>query len=431
MTKKVIRSATIVDPSQGIHEQLDLLIGDGQVLEIGRSLKVGDDTKTFDATGYYLCPGFIELHSHLREPGGEGSETIESGSLAAAKGGYTTVYCMPNTTPVCDSVTGVNFVLSRAAAVGHVKVIPVSAVTTGMGGGDLVNFGTLAEAGAGAFSDDGLPVLNAGVMRRALQYCSMLGMPIFDHCEDMDLTGVGVMNEGRVSMELGLKGIPRISESTIVARDIALAASAKAHLHICHVSARESVQAIREAKRSGINITAEASPHHLLLTDDAVRSYNTHAKMKPPLCEEEDRQALIAALQDGTIDCVATDHAPHGALKKECLFDDAAFGIIGMETAFPVLYTEFVATGKWTLDFLVEKMTLAPAQIMNKPWGTLKKGALADFNLIKLDEPYTFTHDHLGSKSRNCPWIGTEMKAAIAATFVEGDLRWQADRKDF
>jgi dihydroorotase len=368
-----------------------------------------------------LAPGFIELHSHLREPGGEGSETIETGTRAAAAGGYTTVFCMPNTTPVCDTVTGVDFVLSRAATVGCVRVVPVAAVTRDMASDSLSNFGALAEAGAGAFSDDGRPVLSAAMMRRALEYVRMLNMPIFDHCEDMSLTGEGVMNEGSVSVRLGLKGIPRISESTIVARDIALAAAARSHIHICHVSARESVEAIRDGKRNGVHVTAEASPHHLLLTDEAVVGYNTNAKMKPPLCEEEDRQALIDALEDGTIDCIATDHAPHSPMLKERLFDDAPFGIIGMESAFPVLYTNFVATGRWTLDFLIDKMTSAPAAIVSKPhWGTLRPGAQADFTLIDTRTPYTFTENNIRSKSRNCPWLGTEMKARIVATYVKG-----------
>jgi len=423
MTNRLIlRNATVIDPSQGINERLDLLVEDGRVAALEANLGRVETALERDATGLVLAPGFIELHSHMREPGGEGSETIATGTRAAAAGGYTTLFCMPNTNPTCDTVTGVDFVLSRAATTGTgVRVLPVAAITRDLKSEDLVDFGALTEAGAGAFSDDGRPVHSTSVMRRALEYLAMIGMPIFDHCEDLALTGEGVMNEGVVSLRLGLKGIPRISESTIVQRDIALAAHAHAHIHICHVSTRESVEAIREGKRSGVHVTAEASPHHLLLTEGAVGDYDTHAKMKPPLCTEIDRQALVDALEDGTLDCVATDHAPHSPLLKARLFDEAPFGIIGMETAFPVLYTNFVATGRWTLDFLVERMSTAPARIMGKTgWGTLRTGAQADFTLIDTGADYVFTEKHIHSKSRNCPWIGTRMKARIAGTYVAG-----------
>ncbi len=421
MNKTLILDGHLVDPSQGINGRRDILIENGQIVDIDKEIPARIAEHVIDAKGLSIFPGFVELHTHLREPGFEGSETIETGTRAAAHGGYTTIFCMPNTKPVCDSETGVQYVISRAESVGCVNVIPVACITLGMKGEELTDLGKLQKVGAGAFSDDGLPVMNAEIMRRALEYTSMLGVPIMEHCEDMNLTGEGVMNEGITSLKLGLKGIPRVSESIIVARDVALAAATGGHIHICHVSTRESVEAIREAKRNGVHVTAEVSPHHLTMTEEAVLEYNTHAKMKPPLCEEEDRDALIQALEDGTLDCIATDHAPHSATAKDNVFDAAPFGIIGMETAFPVLYTEFVATGRWPLEFLVEKMTSAPARVMNERWGTLKVGSPADLNLVRLDEPYTFELKHLGSKSVNCPWLGKKMKAEIAATLVNGN----------
>lgn len=426
MTKTLIRNGTVVDPSQGIHERLDVLIEDGRIAAVAPRIDGSKADRLIDAEGLHVFPGLVDLHVHLREPGGEGAETIRTGTWAAAKGGFTTIMAMPNTQPVCDTQTGVHFVLSRAAAEGHVRVIPIAAVTRGQKGEELTNLGALQIAGAGAFSDDGYPIMNAEIMRRVLEYTRMLKAPVFEHCEDNSLSGDGVMHEGSVSLELGLRGIPRVSESTAVARNVALAAHTGGHIHICHVSARESVQAIREAKRSGVRVTAEVTPHHLTMTDEDVRGYNTHAKMKPPLCAEEDRLALVEGLEDGTIDCIATDHAPHSPTSKNSVFDAAPFGIIGMEAAFPVLYTEFVATGRWTLDFLVERLTIAPARVMNADWGTLEPGRAADIALVRLDRPYVFGLEHLGSKSRNCPWLGKKMLAQIAATLVEGDVRYEA-----
>lgn len=420
MATLLVRKATLVDPTQGLHSQQDLLVRDGKVADIAHAIPGDHVDEVVDAEGLVLAPGFIDIHTHLREPGGESAETIQSGTRAAAAGGFTTIYCMPNTNPPCDRETGVQYVLSRAAEVGSVRVVPVACITEGMKGEKLAELGKLKAAGAGAFSDDGRPIMNSEIMRRAMEYCCDLDMPIFDHCEDLNLTGEGVMHEGAVALRLGLKGIPRISESVIVSRNVALAALTGGHIHICHVSTRESVEAIREAKRNGLRVTGEASPHHLTMTDEDVERLDTNAKMKPPLNASEDRDAIIAALEDGTLDIIATDHAPHSAGAKQTVFDQAAFGIIGLETAFPVLYTEFVATGRWTLEFLIERLSHNPAQIVNKPWGTLQKGRQADFVLLELDKPYTFTEGHLRSKSRNCPWLGQEMKARVASTWVAG-----------
>ena len=420
MSRTVIRNGTIVDPSQGLHGRMDMALRNGVVEDIAPEVRPESGDKVFDVQGLYIAPGFIDLHTHLREPGGESAETIESGCRAAAAGGFTTIYCMPNTRPVCDTETGVHYVVSRAARAGCVRVIPVAAVTKGQQGEEITNMGRLQRAGAGAFSDDGYPVMNAEIMRRALEYTSMIGVPVMEHCEDANLSGSGAVHEGAVSLKLGLRGIPRVSESTMVSRNVALAAATGGHIHICHVSARESVEAIREAKRNGVHVTAEVTPHHLTMTDKDVLGYNVNAKMKPPLCEEEDREALIAALEDGTIDCIATDHAPHSANAKDNVFDEAPFGIIGMESAFPLLFTEFVLPGRWPLEFLVEKLTVAPAAVVNRPWGTLQPGSPADMAILQLGQPYTFERRHLHSRSSNCPWLGRTMKGRVAMTLVGG-----------
>lgn len=420
MQKLLVLDALVVDPSQGLSGRYDVLVKEGRIAAIERRIAPKDDMTTIQAKGLTLTPGFIDLHTHLREPGAETAETIETGTRAAARGGFTTIYCMPNTNPVCDSATGVQYILSRAAAVGCVRVVPIAAITRGLEGKSLTNFGLLLDRGAGAFSDGALGIMNAEVMRRALEYTRMLNVPVFEHCEDLDLSGDGVMHEGPVSVRLGLKGIPRTAESIMVSRNVALAAMTGGHIHICHVSTRESVEAIREAKRNGVRVTAEVDPHHLLLTDEAVAGYNTNVKVKPPLCAEADRKALVLALEDGTIDCITTSHAPHSVNSKDNVFDHAPFGVIGLESAFPVLYTEFVMTGRWSVDFLVEKLTASPARVMSKPWGHLQIGAQADFVLVETGCEYTFSREDLASRSANCPWLGHTMKARIAATFVEG-----------
>lgn len=419
----LIRGGTVIDPSQSLNARRDVLVEGGRIAALGASLPRERAKHEVDATGLIVCPGFIDLHCHLREPGGTASETIASGVAAAAAGGFTTVYCMPNTSPVCDSIVVVKFVLMRAMEAGGARVVPVAAVTREQKGEHLADLGALKSAGAGAYSDDGRPVANAMVMRRALTYAHMLDMPIFDHAEDMSLTGEGVMHEGNTSLRLGLKGIPRSSEATIVARDCALAYETGGRLHVCHVSNRDSVAAIRHWKSRGAPVTAEVTPHHLTLTDEAVAAgagYQTNAKMKPPLCTEDDRKSLIEALEDGTIDCIATDHAPHSPPSKDALFQDAPFGILGFESAFAVLYTEFVAKGRWPLEFLIEKMTSAPASIMNSDLGTLKAGSPADIALLKIDEPFEFNEGRLRSLSRNSPWLGQTLQGRVAATFTDG-----------
>jgi len=431
--RTLITGAQVIDPSQGLDAPRSVLVEDGRVAALLAPGERATAQHQFDAAGLVLAPGFIDLHVHLREPGGEASETIQTGARAAALGGFTTVFCMPNTSPVCDNPITVRYILDRARDCG-VNVAPVAAVTTGQQGELLTDFAALREAGAGAVSDDGRPVGSSDLMRRAMEHAAFLGMVIFDHAEDMSLTGEGVMHEGSVSVRLGLKGIPRASEAACVARDCMLSLMTGCRLHVCHVSNTESIEAIRHFKKRGAPVTAEVSPHHLTLTHEEVArgaggGYNTHAKMKPPLCEATDRAALVEAVEDGTIDCIATDHAPHSPASKATNFDAAPFGIIGMETAFPVLYTEFVKPGRWTLGFLIDKLACAPARLMGKTpqtagRGTLRPGAPADLVLLRAGGARVFSESMLGSRSRNCPWLGRELEGVVAGTMARG--RWTA-----
>jgi dihydroorotase len=430
----LIRGGHVVDPSASIDARLDILVREGRIIEVAPKIDKGRANRTIKAKGLIVAPAFIDLHTHLREPGGETSETIATGARAAAMGGFARIFCMPNTSPVCDSPVAVKQVLDRAREACGVRVYPVASVSRGMSGEKLTDFGALLRDGAGAFSDDGLPVANAEVMRSALECTRDIGAVIFDHCEDLSLTGAGVMHEGEVALRLGLKGIPRISETAIVLRDCALSLATGGRLHVCHVSNSESVEAVRHFKSRGAPVTAEVSPHHLLFTHERIGEYDTHAKMKPPLCEESDRQALIEALEDGTIDCIATDHAPHAPALKADTFDHAPFGIIGMETAFASLHTVFVTTGRWSLAFLIEKMTAAPARVMAReagenPWGTLRVGAEADVVLLDVEQEYEMSLEHLGSRSRNCPWLGQRLRGRAVCTMVGGRvIHVEADR---
>jgi dihydroorotase len=421
----LIRGARVVDPSRKINDRLDVLIEGGRIAAMERSIERPDAT-AIDAEGLVAAPAFIDVHTHLREPGGEISETVRTGSRAAAVGGYSRIFAMPNTNPVCDTTIAVKQLVDRAKEGAGVRVYPVAAVTRGMSSEALTDVGALQSAGAFAFSDDGLPVMSSEMMRMALECTRDIGAVILDHCEDLTLTGEGVMHEGSVAIRLGLRGIPRASESTIVARDCALSLATGGRLHVCHVSNVESIEAIRHFKARGAPVTAEVSPHHLTLTHERVGHYDTHAKMKPPLCEESDRLALIQALEAGVIDCIATDHAPHAPSLKADTFDRAPFGIIGMDTAFAVLHTAFVAPGRWSLEFLIEKMTAAPARVMGKAgrWGSLAPGLKGDVVLLDPRDTFTLGLEHLGSKSRNCPWLGERLTGRPVMTVVEGRIAY-------
>ncbi len=415
----VIKNGRILDPASGRDEVADLLIENGKVAKIGKDLS-GDET--IDATGKLVTPGLIDMHVHLREPGREDKETIGSGSEAAAAGGFTSICPMPNTDPVCDSAQGLQFLASRARETAKVNVFPIGALTKGQKGEAIVEFGDMVYYGAVAFTDDGHPVMNAEIMRRGLEYTSMFNVPVLDHCEDLNLSGGGQMRAGAMASKLGLKGIPAAANSSQVARDIDLADYTDGHVHIQHASVKATVEYVRLAKQRGVNVTCEATPHHLTLTDECLATYDSNFKMSPPLGNEEDRQALIAGLRDGTIEAVATDHAPHTDMEKDSVFADAPNGVLGMETAFPVLYTKLVETGELELGTLIERMTAGPARILNLKKGSLAEGVDADVAIFDLDETYTVDAQKFFSRSHNCPFDGWEVKGRTVATVVGGKV---------
>lgn len=431
-----ITNARVVDPSQSLDGPGEILVGDGVIASIGERVEAPGDASRIDVGGAVVCPGLIDIHTHLREPGGERSETVESGARAAAIGGFTTICCMGNTLPACDTPMSVRHTISQAERAGFARVLPVGTLTKGLGGDELTDIGALMDAGASALSDDGRPVLDSNLMRRAMEHAAQCNAVVFDHCEDLALTGAGVIHEGEVAARLGLAGIPRLSESVAVARDCAIAHLTGCRLHVCHVSTRESVEAIRAAKRwdwsSGGGVTAEVSPHHLTMTERDVELLGANAKMKPPLNTEADRLALIDALRDGTIDCIATDHAPHADDPEATLLEDAPFGIIGLESALPVILTRFVSAPgarAWDLSFVVDKMSCTAARLMG--WhdrGTLRAGVPADLALVDPSWEREFTRDRLGSKSINCPWLGERLRGLVLGTMVGGRWVWSHDR---
>lgn len=428
MTTLLITGGRVLDPASRLDiASGSVLIENGVIKAVGPSAEIDPqapaDAERLDATGRVVCPGFIDLHTHLREPGREDKETLATGTRAAAAGGFTSVCCIPNTNPVIDSQTGLHYIFSRAATDAVVNVFPYAAVTRGQAGEEIVEFGDLIHFGAKGFTDDGRPVMNNEIMRRALEYSAMFNVPILDHCEDTPLAQGGVMHEGDVSLRLGLKGIPAVAESVQVARDVELAAFTGGHIHIMHVSKKESLAPIRAGKARGVRVTAEVTPHHLCLTDEALADFNTYAKVNPPIGSAADRDALREALLDGTIDCIATDHAPHTDIEKDLPITEAPFGMIGLETAFPLLYTELVVPGIATLEFIIERMTAVPARIIHlEPRGTLAVGAPADVTVLDLSGEREVTRDSFKSKSRNSPLIGRKLKGAIAATVVGGRL---------
>lgn len=421
----LIKNGRVIDPSNNIDTIMDVLIEGAQIVKTEPGISPPKGARIIDATDKLVSPGFIDLHCHLREPGYEDKETIASGTMSAAAGGFTVVCTMPNTKPVIDSQTGVKFILDRARTTGKIKVLPIAAVTRGSLGEEITEFGDLVAHGAIGFSDDGLPVKNAEILRRAMEYTSMFDVPVMDHCEDLDLTGDGVMYEGKVSTLLGLKGIPSAAESTIVARDLELAEFTGGWIHICHVSVARSVELIRAAKLRGVKVTAEVTPHHLTLTDEAVRttSFDTNTKVKPPLSSESDRKALVQGLLDDTIDVIVTDHAPHTAMEKDKPFVDAPFGVIGFETAFPVIYTELVMKKIIPLNLVLKKLSTIPARLLKLYGrGTLSPGAIADVTIIDLNKQWTVTQGSFLSRSHNSPFIGRTLHSKIIYTIAEGRI---------
>jgi len=415
----LIKNGRVIDPSQGIDEVTDLLVVDGLIKELGKGLSVPAGTDVIDATGKYVTPGLIDMHVHLRDPGLEYKEDIVSGTRAAAAGGFTSVCCMPNTKPPIDNKAIASYIINKAKAEGFCNVFPVGSITYGMNGERMAEMGELKEAGCVAVSDDGKPVANAELMRRSLEYANGIGIMVITHAEELSLVGEGVMNEGFTSTEIGLKGIPRVAEDIATARDVMLAEYTGAPIHIAHVSTKDSVRIIRDAKARGVKVTCETAPHYFTLTDDAVRGYNTNAKMNPPLREAADVAAIKEGLKDGTIDCIATDHAPHHLDEKDVEFNEAMNGIIGLETSLP-LSLALVSEGVLSLQQLIEKMSCNPSKILGIDRGTLKVGAVADITVFDTAAEWTVEADRLFSKSKNSPFLGWEVKGAAVTTVVGG-----------
>ena len=419
----LLRGGRIIDPSQHLDEVGDVLLSDGIVEATGRLGEIrrdGDELREVDCTGRVVSPGFIDVHCHLREPGREEVETIASGARAAAAGGFTAVCAMPNTDPVTDNQAAVGFVISQARRAGAARVYPIGAISIGEKGETLAEFGEMVGAGAVAVSDDGKPVVSAQLMRTALEYARTFGIPVADHCEEPTLAAGGAMNEGMVSARLGLRGIPAEAEEIMAIRDILLARLTGGHIHLCHMSTKGSVELIRWGKERGINVTAEVCPHHLSLTEDAIGAYDTNAKMNPPLRTAVDVEALQAAVKDGTIDVIATDHAPHHYDEKEREFSDAPNGIIGLETALAVNLTWLVHRGIVDLPLLVERMACAPARLFKLPGGSLRKGSLADVTVFDPDASWTVDPTTFRSKGRNTPYAGQTLRGLVELTVVGG-----------
>jgi len=421
MTRPVLlRQGRVIDPARGTDEVADVLLQDGKVAAVGRGLAAPDGADVRDVAGMVVAPGLVDVHVHLREPGNEDEETVASGARAAVAGGFTAVCAMPNTDPVTDNQAAVGFILRQSVRAGLARVYPIGAVSVGQRGERLAEFGEMASAGAVAVSDDGKPVVSGHLMRTALEYARTFGIPVADHCEEPTLAVGGAMHEGLVSARLGLKGIPAAAEEIMVARDILLAELTGGHVHLCHMSTRGSVELIRRAKERGLRVTAEVTPHHLTLTDAACEHYDTHAKMNPPLREAGDVEALRVGLRDGVIDCIASDHAPHAYDEKEAAFDEAPFGIIGLETAFGVAHTELVRSGMLPLPALIARMSTAPAALFHLPGGSLAPGAVADVCVLDVTTPWTVRPPDFHSKSRNTPFAGRELVGRAIVTIVAG-----------
>ncbi len=423
MKNLVIKGGRIFDPSQNLDKVGDLVITDGKIA--GIDVKPTGDFETIDAKGLLVTPGWVDIHCHFREPGQGHKETIKTGSQSGAAGGFTSVACMANTNPINDSPFVTSFLIQKIAAEAEINVYVIGSVTKGLLGVELSPMGSMFEAGIVAVSDDGKTVMNSYLMRKAMDYAKRFDLVVIVHCEDSHLKGQGVMNEGFHSAKYGLRGIPKASEEIMVARDISLAELTGCRLHVAHVSTKGSVELIRQAKARGVKVTAEVTPHHLTLTDEAVGNYDTNTKVAPPLRETEDIAALRSALADGTIDALATDHAPHAVEEKEVEYDLAEFGMVGLETAFP-LYYQTVLDGRVTLRRLVEALTISPARIIGVPKGTLAVGAVADVTVADLERRYTIDRFEFKSKSQNSPFHGRKVQGCAAYTVVGGKIVYRA-----
>ena len=421
----LIKGGRVIDPAQGVDGQFDVLIDHGVITQVGKNIAGANFSgQVIDAAGKLVVPGLIDIHVHLRDPGYEYKEDIQSGTQAAVIGGFTSVACMPNTNPVNDNKAVSLYIRHKAKEIGLANVFPIGAITKGLKGESMAEMGELQEAGCLALSDDGKPVSNSELMRRALEYSRPFGLTLISHAEDLSLVGEGVMNEGFVATELGLKGIPWVAEDAATARDIMLAEFTGGKLHVAHISTKGSVELVRQAKKRGVRVTCEATPHHFTLTDEAVRGYETNAKMNPPLRSSEDVAAIRAGLADGTIDAIATDHAPHHYDEKNVEFNIALNGIVGLESALP-LTLELVKEGVLTLPQAIRLLTCGPAQALGIPRGTLAAGAAADVTIIDPELSWTLEADKLASKSKNTPFDGWIMQGAATHTLVAGKVVYQ------
>lgn len=424
MNDILITNGRVIDPANGLDQVSDVAIAGGRIAKVGRKIG-GRARQTIDAKGRIVCPGLIDLHVHCREPGHEEEETIASAASAAAAGGFTTILAMPNTHPPMDDETAIHYVLQRGADAGAARVLPAGCITRGREGKELAEMGMMVRAGAAAFSDDGDGVANSSVMQRALQYTALLGVPLMQHCQDPNLF-TGVMNSGAVAVRLGLGGIAPSGEQIMLQRDLELVERTGARYHVQHVSSAGSVELIRQAKAAGLPVTAEASPHHLLLTEAACMSYDPNFKVNPPLRSASDVEAVRQGVADGTIDCLATDHAPHSHEEKELEFGLAPFGIIGLDCAVGLYAKALVQTGLLDWPDLIARMTAAPAAVLNRPLGTLSPGAIADVTILDPLLRWTVDVHAFRSLSRNCPYHGWELTGRPVVTVVDGHIRYQA-----
>ena len=427
--KVLLKGGRVIDPAAGRDGEFDVLIDDGRIALVDKDLP-SNGCKVFELKkGWIVAPGLIDIHVHLREPGQEHKETIATGAAAAVAGGFTAVACMPNTDPVNDHAGITQFILKKAAEANLARVYPIGAVSIGSKGDQLAELGEQKAAGCVAFSDDGRPVATALLMRRALEYAGMLGLPIVEHCEDPSLKGDGVAHEGFYASVLGLRGIPGVAESLMVERDVSLAELTGAHVHICHMSARQSLRAVRAGKERGVQVTCEVAPHHFTLTDEALDGpvkYDTNLKMNPPLRDAADRDAMLEGIADGSVDVIATDHAPHHADEKMVEFDRAPFGITGLETAVPLVFERLVHAGRISVGRAIELLSTNPARVLNLHGGSLADGAPADLVVIDPDRKVTIDVGRQRSKSKNTPFHGWELRGVVALTFVGGRLVYEA-----
>ncbi|MDE5943231.1 MAG: dihydroorotase [Clostridia bacterium] len=419
--KLLIKNGTLV--LADCEKKADILIENGKISKIGKDVTA--DCKTVDASGKHVLPGLIDMHVHLREPGFEGKEDIESGSKAAVAGGFTQICCMPNTDPVCDNAVVVNYIKNRQREVNLCKINPIGAITKGENGAAMSDIGKMKKAGAVAISDDGKSVMDSNIMRLAMEYASGFDIKCLCHCEDINLVDGGVVNEGYNSTLTGLKGSLRAAEDIMIARDIALAESLNVPVHICHVSTYSGVEIIRSAKSRGVKVTAETCPHYFILTDDIITTFDTNTKVNPPVREQKDRAAITEGIKDGTLDCIVTDHAPHALKDKQVEYNLAAFGISGIETSFALSYTYLVKTGVLTLSGLMQRMSKAPAEILNLDGGELKEGGVADITIVDLNKKYKIDSGKFLSKGKNTPFNGFEVFGKVVCTIVDGEIKYE------